>query len=205
MTPRRLQPSPEPACPVRRALRTGGVAALVALVVLATPAHAQTGPASKDTPPADQPPKVDLDKLKRPAAPAAPSNLFGARSWEPKVVPKKVAPPPPPPPQAPPLPFSYVGRWIEGGDTIVMLSRAGRNYTVRAGEQVDPTYLLEKVDNDKVVLRYVPLDQAQVLPFAGGPPPAATATEQPRPNVQLLPPQQQKRGAAPRDADDEED
>lgn len=200
MTRRRLPPLPDPAPPARGGLRAGSAVALMAVAAFAAPVFAQT---DNSTPPADKPPKVDLDKLKRPAAPATPSNLFGARSWEPKVVPKKVAPPPPPPPQAPPLPFTYVGRWTERGDTIVMLSRAGRNYTVRAGEQVDPTYLLERIENDKVVLRYVPLDQAQVLPFAGGPPPAVA--DQARPNVQLLPQQQQKRGAAPRDADDEED
>lgn len=194
---RRLQLSLERTRWVPRGWRAAGAAAIVAV---AAPILAQTTP--KDAPPADTPPKVELDKLKRPAAPAAPSNLFGARSWETRVAPRKVAPPPPPPPpQAPPLPFAYVGRWIERGETIVMLSSGGRNYTVRAGEKVDATYLLEKIDDDKLVLRYVPLDQAQVLPFAGGAPPADT---QPRPNVQLLR-QQQRRGAASPDADDEED
>lgn len=173
------------------------------LAQVVAPAAAQVvtpaaGP--KDDATKDGAPRVDLDKLKRPAAPATPSNLFGSRSWEVKTAPKKVAPPPPPPPQAPPLPFTYVGRWIERGETTVMLSRGGRNYTAREGEKIDPAYLLERIESDRLVFRYVPLDQAQVLPFEAVP----AALAQPQTNAQPVP-QQKKRNAVPRDTDDEED
>jgi hypothetical protein len=174
---------------------------LFACAVLASPLLAQTTAPKDPAPASGNAPRVDLDKLKRPSAPAAPSNLFGARSWENKAPPKKAPPPPPPPPpQAPPLPFTYMGRWIERGETTVMIASGNRNFTVREGEKIDPTYLLEKVDADKLVIRYLPLDETQVLPL--GAPPAAALAPQQRPNVQLLP--NPKRGAA-RDADDEED
>jgi hypothetical protein len=81
-----------------------------------------------------------------------------------------------------------------------MVARGARSYVVREGENIDPSYLLEKIDADRLVIRYMPLDQTQVLSFAATP----AAVAPPRPNVQLAP-AQQKRGAAPRDADDEED
>lgn len=184
-------------------------ATVLASTLIAVVALAQNTPPA----PADGTPRVELDKLKRPAAPAEPSNLFNSRSWEKKAAPKKAAPPPPPPPppQAPPLPFTYVGRWIERGETTVMLSQGPRNFTVREGEKVDASYLLEKVGPDRLVFRYVPLDQTQVLLLASAPG-ATSATPVPAPVLPpglLLPraplsPTQQKRGPA-RDADDEED
>lgn len=175
-----------------------------ALALIAAPIRAQ------NTAPAEATPRVDLDKLKRPAPAAEPSNLFNSRSWEKKAPPKKAAPPPPPPPpQAPPLPFTYMGRWIERGETTVMLGQGPRNFTVREGEKVDASYLLEKIGPDRLVFRYVPLDQTQVLLLASNPG-AATALPVPAmppgltvPRVPLSP-TQQKRGPA-RDADDEED
>ena len=195
------QPSHMSFAPARRAdrVRRFAAAGLCVFAANLAPVLAQTNPAPKDAPAgaSDNVPRVDLDKLKRPAAPAQPSNLFGARSWEQRAPAKRIAPPPPPPPQAPPLPFTYVGRWIERGDTLVMLSRGGRNYVVHEGDKVDPTYLVEKIDNDKLVIRYLPLDQTQVLLFAGG----ADTLAQPKP----VSPQPPQRRAAPRDADDEED
>src|SRR5687768_571997 len=37
------------------------------------------------------------------------------------VQPPPPSPPPPPPPQAPPLPFTYLGKWTENGQTTVYL------------------------------------------------------------------------------------
>ncbi len=188
-------------------MRRRSTLVLTLCALIAAPAFAQ------NTAPADNAPRVELDKLKRPAAPAEPSNLFNSRSWEKKAAPKKAAPPPPPPPppQAPPLPFTYVGRWIERGETTVMLAQGPRNFTVREGEKVDASYLLEKVSPDRLVFRYVPLDQTQVLLLAAAPG-AATAMPVPVPAMPPglalprapLSPTQTKRGSA-RDADDEED
>jgi hypothetical protein len=164
-------------------------AALLAAAPFAAHAQAANAPAV---------PRVELDKLKRSGG-ARPSNdLFGARSWETRAPERKVAPPPPaPPPQAPPVPFAYVGRWIEKGETIAVLSRANQNYIVRAGEKIDAAYLLETIENDKVIVRYLPLDVAQVLPFASGAAANTVRREQPLDN--------RVRRQLPRDTDDEED
>ncbi len=192
---RRSRPSLSALAGVRRALALLGAGALTAFVTTVGAQEPSSG---------DGVPKVELDKLKRPAPSAPPSNLFGSRSWESKAPPKKAPPPPPPPPpRAPPLPFTYLGRWIERGETTVMIARGNRNFTVREGEKIDASYLLEKVEADRLVFRYVPLDQTQVLAMSATPAPAV-AIPQPGANFQPGLPRQ-KRGAAPSDADDEED
>ena len=166
--------------------------ALLGLIVLPT-VHAETAA------PAPQVPQVELDRLKRPEGAPPAKDLFNARSWEPRVREKKapeVAPPPAP--TAPPLPFAYVGRWLERGETIVVLSKAGQTYIVHAGESLDGTYVLETIEDDKLTIRYLPLGIAQVLSFSNGAPTGAPRTPQigdnrPRPR------------APTRDADDEED
>jgi len=173
----------------RRALFTA------ALALVAVPAvFAQTAPAPTPTP------QIDLDRLKRPGPTAAPSDLFGSRSWEPRVREQKKAPPPPPPPQAPPVPFAYVGRWIEQGETTVVLSKERQHYILHAGDKVDGTYLLETVENDKLIIRYLPLNIAQVLPFSGAPPVVVPRPTQPGADDRPRP-----RPSPQRDPDDEDD
>jgi hypothetical protein len=89
-------------------------------------------------------------------------------------------PPPPPPPQAPPLPFTYVGKWIENGQTTVFLARGGNNVAVRGVGKLDDTYAVESIDDKRMVLKYLPLNQPQVLslvaPQAGAPSTEQVAT-----------------------------
>lgn len=151
--------------------------------------------------PAAPVPQVDLERLKRPDAARPPSDLFRARSWEPPRAPQRKAPEPPPAPVAPPLPFTYVGKWLERGETIVVLARDRQHYIVHAGENLDGTYVLESIDNDRLVIRYLPLNVAQVLSFSSGAPAGAPRTPQlgnpgnTRPNQK----------PTTRDADDEDD
>ena len=82
--------------------------------------------------------EVHLDRLE-PRAPAqAGSDLFRSLSWQSLAqdeVRRTAGPPPPPPsPQAPPLPFSYMGKLIEGGKTTAFLTKEDRNYIVRPGD-----------------------------------------------------------------------
>jgi hypothetical protein len=61
------------------------------------------------------PPPVQPDAL-------PPSRLFNSANWDPP--PPKVEPVPPPPPTAPPLPFTYIGKKLEAGQsTSVVASR----------------------------------------------------------------------------------
>lgn len=170
-------------------------------VALALLALAALPSADAQGTPAAPVPQVELERLKRPDASRAPSDLFRARSWEPPRVQPRKAPEPPPAPVAPPLPFAYVGKWLEKGETIVVLSKDRQHYIAHAGENLDGTYVLESIDNDKLVIRYLPLNVAQVLSFASGAPAGAARTPQPGNPGDIRPNQR----PSPRDIEDEED
>lgn len=90
------------------------------------------------------------------------ANLFPRQSWAP--------PPPPPaaaaPPQAPPLPFAFGGRYIEGGQVAVFLKEGDRVHTARAGDTINENYRVESIEKHAVNIRYLPLQALQSLPIA---------------------------------------
>jgi len=95
------------------------------------------------------------------------SDAFNTTSWYvPPPPPKYVAPPPPPVviPTAPPLPFTYLGRYGDATSRIVILSRGDRVYTVAAGEVIDNMYRVDQVTGRMVGLTYLPLNILQSLP-----------------------------------------
>jgi len=139
---------------------------------------------------AEAAPAVRLDQLERRTAAAPAGDPFQAHSWEPAlaVVRRNL---PPPPPQAPPLPFTYLGKMVDGEETTVFLAASDRNYVARPGDTLDGRYRVEKIEEDGLALTYLPLGTKQVLPFAATPAPASAA---PKP-----------RGKATRPAADDED
>ncbi len=105
-------------------------------------------------------------------------NAFGSKNWKPTPPPKKVikAPPvvaapvvapPPPPPSAPPLPFVYLGKMVDGANTTVFLSSQQRNLAVKAGDTIDNVYRVEGIAGDSMTLTYLPLNAQQQL-YLGG-------------------------------------
>jgi len=68
--------------------------------------------------------------------------------------------------QAPPLPFSYLGKVIEDGATTIVLHADGRTYKVRRPGPLDARYLVESIFDDRIVIRYLPLGIAEVLPLS---------------------------------------
>lgn len=84
-------------------------------------------------------------------------------------------PPPPPPPQAPPLPFTYLGKWTEQGQTTIFLGRGERHVAVRGPGKLDDTYSVESIDERQIVLNYIPLGIRQSLPLVPGAPPVQAA------------------------------
>ncbi len=117
---------------------------------------------------------VRLDQLERRASGTPAGDPFQARSWEPAVaVVKRNLPPPPP--QAPPLPFTYLGKMIDGEQTTVFLAVSDRNYVARLGDTLDGRYRVEKIEEDGLALTYLPLGTKQMLAFAGTPTPASVA------------------------------
>jgi hypothetical protein len=171
--------------------RAGGGAVVLAAALFAMPAAfgQGTGANKKGS-------EIELDKLNRSGQQKPSGDLFGPRSWQPpRAAPKPPPPPPPPPPpQAPPLPFAYMGRWIENGATIVYLQRQNQNYVVRQGDTLDGVYRVESIDDNAMVLTYLPLGKRQVFAFTGR---AIAATGAPRSPAGRPAPQQ--------DPPDEED
>lgn len=74
---------------------------------------------------------------------------------------------PPPIPTAPPLPFTYIGKVIEEGKPTVFVSKQQKNYYLKGGEVLEGTYRVDKVESDRVVFVYIPLETEQVMTTGG--------------------------------------
>lgn len=100
----------------------------------------------------------------------ATGNLFVSHSWY-------VAPPPPPPqvlappvPTAPPLPYSYLGRYGHTGDkTVFFIVKDDRVYDVHVGDVLEKTYSIDGVENGQLQMTYLPLGIRQSLQVGGAP------------------------------------
>lgn len=88
--------------------------------------------------------------------------LFGSQNWTPPPPPPP-APPPPPPPQAPPLPFTYIGKAAADGAWEVFLARADKTYLVRDKMVIDGVYRVDAIAPPMLKLTYLPLNQIQQL------------------------------------------
>lgn len=88
--------------------------------------------------------------------------LFGSQNWTPPPPPPQ-APPPPPPPQAPPLPFTFIGKAASEGAWEVFLARGEKTYVVRAQMVIDGVYRVDAVAPPLLKLTYLPLNQSQQL------------------------------------------
>jgi hypothetical protein len=97
-------------------------------------------------------------------------DAFNITSWyvpppAPRMTAKPVviAPPPPPAPTAPPLPFTYLGRYGDTETRTIILSKGDRVYTVAVGDVIENTYRIEKSAIGMVNLTYLPLNIEQSL------------------------------------------
>ena len=91
-------------------------------------------------------------------------DLFAAKSWY-------VAPPPPPPPKptAPPVPFVFIGRLIEGDRPAVFVTAGDRNQVLRAGDVVDGAWRVDAIEPTRMKLTYLPLNENQYLALGAAP------------------------------------
>lgn len=67
-------------------------------------------------------------------------------------------------PSAPPLPFTYAGRYIEGSNVIVYLNEGATMHKVRQGDTVAATYRIDSIAPAAIKLTYLPLGLRQTLP-----------------------------------------
>lgn len=87
-----------------------------------------------------------------------PIDPFRNKSWY-------VAPPPPKPPKptAPPLPFQYLGKLNEDGETRVFLNHQGKHIIAKVGDVINGTYSVEEISGGQMTFLYQPLNEKQVL------------------------------------------
>lgn len=97
------------------------------------------------------------------------SDVFNQTAqYVPSAAPKFVAPPQPVvlapvAPVAPPIDFTYLGRYGEADSRIVVLSRGDRVYTVKVGDVIENTYRIEKFTPGMVNFTYLPLNITQSM------------------------------------------
>ena len=106
-------------------------------------------------------PEIALERLDEKVPRDPVSDAFEVRSWEPPPPPNKQVTPPLP--QAPPLPYTYVGKLMDGDQVIVFLAKQDHSYVVKQGETIDGTYRVDDIKSGTMLLTYLPLGQQQVL------------------------------------------
>jgi hypothetical protein len=104
-------------------------------------------------------PQLAIERLAQAPSREGVLDAFETRSW----LPPPAKPAPPPPPQAPPLPFTYMGKIMDGGQVVVFLARQDRNFVVREGDKLDNNYQIDEIKPGMMTLTYLPLGQKQTL------------------------------------------
>ncbi|NTV94328.1 MAG: hypothetical protein HGA75_02810 [Thiobacillus sp.] len=110
-------------------------------------------------------PRLALERLQRSGRDdSAIGKLFGAMSWYvPPPPPPPVKPPPPPPPSAPPMPFTFMGRYLDGETLTILLVKGDRIYTVSEGEVIENTYRVGRLQGGVLEMTYLPLNIKQTI------------------------------------------
>lgn len=154
-------------------LAVGGLATL-ALAVMAPEPQDDAGPVAmaglgrSDAAPASGMGPASLALPERAVGETGVANAFAGHSWyvakpPPKPV-AKASPVPPPKPVAPPLPFRFVGSYVEqGGAPVYFLVQGERVYDVRVGDTLDGKYSVDSLEGDRLLLTYLPLKERQAL------------------------------------------
>jgi hypothetical protein len=119
--------------------------------------------------------EIRLDRLRREPYPALKSDPFkGDFALDPMSSPEafegggaaqRSSGPPPPPP----VPFTYMGKMLEDGETVVFLTRGDRNYVVRKGATLDGQYRVDAIGPRTMVLTYLPAKAKQSLAIGSAP------------------------------------
>lgn len=129
----------------------------------ASAATAVTKPSVHKPPQQDS--HVELERLERKKAAGGTGtgvgDAFTPTSWY--VAPPPPPPAPPPPPTAPPMPFTYLGRYQDSTGELIMLARGDRLYTVTEGAEIDGTYRVKHIGSNAVDLVYLPMNIEQSI------------------------------------------
>ncbi|MBI3145184.1 MAG: hypothetical protein HYZ18_07970 [Pseudogulbenkiania sp.] len=92
-------------------------------------------------------------------------DIFTRQSWYVPPPPPKSAPPAPPAP--PPLPFTYLGKVIDGAQVTVFVTQGDRNLAVKTGDVIDGTYRVDAIAPPMMTITFLPLSMQQSLEIGG--------------------------------------
>jgi len=105
---------------------------------------------------------IDLAKLAARADEGATTDAFARRSFAPIVPAAEAQPQAPAKPTAPPLPFKYLGRMIDGDKLEIFLEQGQEFIAVEPGQRIGE-YRVDKVTDEQIVFTYLPLKTKQTL------------------------------------------
>lgn len=92
------------------------------------------------------------------------TGLFASHSWQPPA-PKSSAVLAPVAPAAPPMPYRFAGKLVQGGQHSVLLAKGDRVFPIKQGETLDGEYRVEAIEESQITLIYMPLGKKEVIPF----------------------------------------
>lgn len=104
---------------------------------------------------------IDLAKLEARVDEGAKIDAFAPKSFSP-VVPPQAGPTAKR--EAPPLPFRYIGKMVDGGKLAVFLANGAESYTVTEGERVGD-YRVDQISDAEIRFTYLPMKAKQTLPL----------------------------------------
>lgn len=121
------------------------------------------GQADRAAPAPDAQVLVPRDQLVKAGQRAPVRDLFSQHSWTPPVPRLKPVVVAEPPPMAPPMPFAYLGKKLEGGVWEVYLGQGDKTFVVRVGSVLEAMYRVDTIAPPQMQLTYLPLGQVQSL------------------------------------------
>jgi hypothetical protein len=148
---------------MQKSLLWGSLAAVAAYVLLDEPAR-QPGLAFAQNPVAESrapkaPPTERLDLPDHRGLSGARGELFGTPPAAPKPVAKKALPPAPVPaaPVAPPMPYRFAGKIINGSEQELFVAKGDSVIPVKVGDTLDGLYKVESISAERIEIVYLPL------------------------------------------------
>lgn len=127
--------------------------------------HVGEGRSARIDAPAPKPAReLDLAALNARGLDDMKVDVFAAKSWY-------VPPPPPPPakPTAPSVPFTFIGRLIQGDRPAVFVASGDRNQILHVGDVADGAWRVDAIEPNQMKLTYLPLNEAKYFALGVAP------------------------------------
>ena len=116
---------------------------------------------SQGNPAGEKETELNIDKLHRELEQPGGNDPFAPKSFAPP--PPKTAALAPAKPSAPPLPFTYLGKVVDGGKTSIFVARGDENYSLEPGQTIGGAYRVDRITERDVTFTYLPMKKRQTL------------------------------------------